>query len=435
MIVFSVILFRSCELGFPRLAYQNDTAQATTTTKAGTSKYMLCGITDGLKDVYDIHIPDIVFPINIGVTALDFSLKGIKIANLNVPNVVVDLNGHNDVAMSALNCSVLITFEWGFQQSSYPFIKDIGTGKVIVNNAIMTGLVGSDVNRDDCPGHFIVNFIKASIDYEYFKIQLDGGSSWIFQSFIDVVMGAIEDNISGLISDVIMKGVVALINNVFEDGRREKSYADYPNIIKDGRYTTGALVGVGFVTLQLTGYVYSKSNYSDEYMSANKLSKITYNKFNDDIQLAVHAECFNNAFYILNKYENVYSPPGYVVTVPPKIEFANVAAILSMQLLFNSSYIDIKLLAKPLHDDYRDNEVGIIYFKFSQYSIQSENPDLILDSIQSEIVEWMNNKSRSSSFQFSFTHMIDIRTLQLVVDAQEQVVRLVGTIPDGCTKI
>ncbi|CAL6115626.1 Hypothetical_protein [Hexamita inflata] len=67
--------------------------------------------------------------------------------------------------------------------------------------------------------------------------------------------------------------------------------------------------------------------------------------------------------------------------------------------------------------------------------IQSENSDLILDSIQSEIVEWMNSKSRSSSFQFSFTHMIDIRTLQLVVDAQEQVVRLVGTIPDGCTKI
>ncbi|CAL6020552.1 BPI-like_protein [Hexamita inflata] len=408
MLVLTVIQQRHCELNFPRNLNIFDTAQFVSTKTAATSRYALCYVNDFIDYVYNIKIPNISVAVNFGIK-FEFTMCDIKISNINIPDISIMLN-NDEVVLNLINIDLEMT--------------------------ILKTILKSTVDQNSCPGHIIVENLFARAEYESLKIQLEGGNGFLLQSVINIIIDLIQDDISKTVKQIVVDQVVALINTVFEDGRIQKPYLNYENIIKDARYTSGVQIGNGYLSLLQSGYTYEKFNLQDEYMKRQYLNEkyITLNKFNGDIQFGVHVECFNNIYYIFHKYNNLYSTQMYQVTIAPQMVFMNTVAYIKIQVIINQSIVDVELLGTPIYDDRRDIEVGTLYFIYQQYQAASLDVNIDLLQIQKMVVDQMNFVSKNSGFQFSYTHLVDIRKMQYSIDPVEQIIRLIGDIPSGCGK-
>ncbi|CAL6005664.1 Conserved_hypothetical protein [Hexamita inflata] len=429
MLLYILAEQRNCELGYSKILGPQDTAQTTTATRRGASKFMLCGIKDGFGAVMDIIIPDQHMSFDVGVSQVDFTLSDIKIADLQVPDIQFDLNDGQQSQMSVLNCSVVIKFQWRLQQQSYPYINDFGSGKIMVTNGEMKGVVNSTADVDQCPGHMIIGFVRASIDYESLQVQLDGGDSWLFQSIINLVLSEIEDELMGTLTNVLLKGFIDLINNVFEDNRRVVEFHGYPDIIKDERYTSGVFTSsAGYVALRISGYVYNKNNLKDDFVTPQKLNPFTLNKFNNDFQIAIHEAAINNAFYTFHKYNNTYSGPTYQVLEPPTIKFMNAAGVLSINVLANNSEVKLRFIAKLQHENDVNIERCYVFFTFEKYEVEvvSENSVINVEQLQNEVISHMNAVIKYAAYQLSYTHFTDLNEYTHMFDPIERVIRFVG---------
>ncbi|CAL6017752.1 BPI-like_protein [Hexamita inflata] len=426
-----IISLCSTNIILPRDLQLSDSAQYVVTTTTASMRYMKCYVSDFRSYVYNMVIPDISFDLNMGVTQLNFKFSDVKISNMNVGDINLVLN-QNTFNLNAIQTELEILSVWSFRQSSYPFTNDNGTAKFSIHGAQMKGLLNSSANK----GIIVTNFISASADYESIQIQLQGGNSALFQSIVDLIMGAISEQIQKQLSSIVCKALVELINTIFDDGCNDMPLPKYQNTIKDARYTAGIQLGAGYLALMQSGYMYHTKNMTDEYMTPGKMNKtkFMFNKFNNDIQVVVHVESLNNMFYIFHKYENIYTTENYKVIEAPTVEFTNTVALLTMKVLVNESIAEIQLVGSPKIDDNRKLEVGCMYFDYQQYAANTNDENIDTNALLQQVVFHMNRISLDACYQFSFTHLVDFRTLQPVFDSKEQYIRLVGEIPNGCAK-
>ncbi|CAL6028727.1 Conserved_hypothetical protein [Hexamita inflata] len=420
----------TCETRFPRKLFHNDSVQSSTANLHGAEQYLLCGISTSMWAVFGIKIPDITIPMNVAGMNMDFTLSEIKIANLDVPELKLDLNGDQNVNLFLPNCQVNIKFVWKFQQQSYPYTSDNGTGQIIITNGTMGATAGSYVDRDVCPGMMHIQVIHTSMSYDQFRIKLDGGKSWIFQSLIDIILDSLQVEITEFMANTLVKGFIGLVNDAFDDGRRQYRYRSNDALMKDERYVDNVQVGNGYISLMFNGYTYFKDNITDEYISQST-GGITMNKFNADMQMAVKDEAFNNVYYIFHKYNNSYSSQDFKTVNPPKLRFTNTGALVTMIVEANGTQVEIELVAKPKLFDDLSQTYGKIYFEYFGYNIQAvEGMDT--DSLLKLVLEHMNKGALDCAFQYNYTLMVDIRNYQIVIDAAEHVMRLIGDVPKEC---
>ena len=52
-------------------------------------------------------------------------------------------------------------------------------------------IVSTSCDYTECPGHLEINLSRADLDFDKLEIQLSGGSSWIYQSLVDLILSAI----------------------------------------------------------------------------------------------------------------------------------------------------------------------------------------------------------------------------------------------------
>ncbi|CAL6073832.1 Conserved_hypothetical protein [Hexamita inflata] len=420
---------KTCEFGFPRALTHNDSVQSSTANKIGAEKYLLCGISTSLWAVYDIHIPDITIPINLGATQMDFTLSEMKIANLDVPDLKMNLNANEQADIFLPNVNIQLNFAWKFQQQQYPYVNDHGTGRLNINNAVMSATCKSALDVD-CPGHMTIQIIKTTMEYDQLRIKLEGGQSWIFQSLLDVILDSLQNQITDFMSNTLMGGFVGLMNGAFEDGRRQSMLMNNQNIIKDERYVDRVQVGNGYISLMFSGYTYLGSNLKDEYIKSGT-SPITMNKFNAEMQMAVKDEAFNNVYYIFHKYYDSYSGKDFKTINQPKLRFTNTGALVTMIVEANGTQVEIELIAKPKLFDDLSKVVGRISFEYQAYSIDTAE-GLNAEALLNQVVQHMNEVAEQTGFQYNYALMVDIRDFQPIFDANERVMRLVGDLPQEC---
>ena len=51
------------------------------------------------------------------------------------------------------------------------------------------------LNEIECPGHFKIVVQRADITFDQLQVKLYGGTSWIYQSLINVILGMITDEL------------------------------------------------------------------------------------------------------------------------------------------------------------------------------------------------------------------------------------------------
>ncbi|CAL6040623.1 Conserved_hypothetical protein [Hexamita inflata] len=360
---------------------------------------------------------------------MDFTLSEIKIANVNVPKLQMDLQQNKPVTLFLPEASIQLSFVWKFQQNSYPYTNDRGTGDLIVQNAVLSATADSQQEKETCPGHMIISVLKTTMDYEKLRIQLKGGQSWIFQSLIDVILDSLQNQISDFLASVLMNGFIGLINGAFEDGRRQRLLSN-GQFIKDERYVDKVQVGNGYISLMFSGYTYLKNNLTDEYLTQGTNS-ITMNKFNAEMQMAVKDEAFNNVYYIFHKYQNSYSGNNFKAIQQPKLRFTNTGALVAMLVEANETQVEIELIAKPKLFDDLSKVIGRISFEYQAYSIDTVD-GLDSEALLTQVVQHMNEVAEQTGFQYNYALMVDIRDFQPIFDPNERVMRLVGDLPQEC---
>lgn len=181
-------------------------------------------------------IPDMTFSLDLGVTQITFSLSDIFFKDLSVAKVGIQFDGGESFQGSAEGVTVLLTFQWHFQQNSYPYMSDGGEGQLIMDGTSLRVIASTSCDYTECPGHLEVQLSRADLDFDKLEIQLSGGSSWIYQSLIDLIMSAIQDTLADTISDVMVNSLTQLMYDQMKGDGYNQSYYAMPSVTKDDRF-------------------------------------------------------------------------------------------------------------------------------------------------------------------------------------------------------
>ncbi|CAL6082066.1 Conserved_hypothetical protein [Hexamita inflata] len=432
----SVIFTLLTECGsppYPRVLHPQDSAMSFTITAVGMKKFMECAMSEALAYTQLIPIPDLSFELDLGITRINFILSDIKFANLRVGNLNVDIPEGLPMSAGADDVDLELSLQWKFQQSSYPYLNDQGSGKVLLKGAAIRAVLEVNCDYVECPGHLKVVVHRADLTFDKLQILLEGGSSWIYQSLIDLVISAVESSLTDVISNVIIQSIIQIMNELMKSDGYFEPYQQYPNIIKDDRYTNGLVTHRGYMVVVFSGYVYSTANYSDEFITADKLIKRTDNLFNKQLTFEIAEAGFNNAFYIFHKYHDAYSKPGFKLTKAPTVTFYNVQAVLDVQIqTLDGQIFDLKLNGLThIRQDTIKNKTGTathnitqIFFQFQIYEGQFEGAN--------EVLEHINLQMQHANYQIANTPFMELDKMDVVFDSKEKVLRIVGDNKENC---
>ena len=90
MILLTASLLVDCGTpDYPRVLYEEDSAQTFTITQTGALKFIECGFQNAIVYAQMTDIPDMVFNLDLGVTQITFSLSDIFFKDLSVAKIGV----------------------------------------------------------------------------------------------------------------------------------------------------------------------------------------------------------------------------------------------------------------------------------------------------------------------------------------------------------
>ncbi|CAL6048870.1 Conserved_hypothetical protein [Hexamita inflata] len=436
MMLFLLALQECNAPDYPNVVHAEDSAFAFVITQKGMEKYIQCGMESAIVFATQMNIPDLDFDLDLGLTKIKFVLSDINFANFHVSKVQVDVPDDNPMSGAALDANIELKLNWKFQQSSYPYVSDQGQGQILISGANLRVVIDILCDFIDCPGHLKVDVHRASLDFNSLQILLSGGSSWIYQSLIDLVINAVQDSICDIISNVLVNGMTGIMNSMLQSNGYYEEYAAYPDIIKDDRFAANTITKRGYMTVQYSGYIYKFDTLSDQYINRSLLNARTFNKYNKELSFVLSKAGFDNSFYIFHHYHDVYSKPGsFKVVEAPTIDFFNVQAVLNLKIEKEGVQHEIKIAGMPkLRTDVIHNKTGAsthnvtqIFFEFQQYEGEM--------SLAEEVILWINQVIQHANYQIANTPFMNMSLMDFSLDPIERVVRLVGDNPDECPKI
>ncbi|CAL5981555.1 Conserved_hypothetical protein [Hexamita inflata] len=405
---------------FPRVLYSNDSAYQLVLTQSGANKYLTKYLSSGLFN--GLKLPDQHFDVNLGVSSVLFLLENIVVSNFYVTQTVSYLNGDNITQVSFMGCQFVMDLDWKMQQNSYPYQSDSGSGKILIQDASFSMIVTTHCDYVECYNTLMAKIINVKINLEVFKIVLSGGSSWFYQSIINIVLSFVQDKMLPIVQQFIEITATKAINLYFTQYEPITHYInDYYNVVKDERFVDGWVIGKGYGALIFSGYYYYSQNYSDEYIT-NKFEPVTLNKLNDEVQLIISLNSINNYYYIFHKYTNVFSGSNYQVTSAPFITLVYTGVVLNLQINYqNMNQCSIQLFGKPNFSSQKQ-AMAKLYFQF-----KIMNSTCSLSNKEIESVTNQFNANNEEAYYY-LNNVPDITEFNAFFDVDENVMRLHGPL-------
>lgn len=289
---------------YTRVLHKQDSAFQFTISQAGAQKFIDCGFQAAVSITQQIVIPDMVFAIDLGVTKMQFTLRDMMFLDFNVEKIDLSFDNIPYVSAAADNADITITFQWGFQQTSYPYLTDSGSGTLLLDGVRLSIKVTADTDYVDCPGHLVIKEDRADLKFDTVKLKLEGGSSWIYQSLIDILIDQIAEVLSSSMSDVLVEGIEDLMRKQMSASTEFLFYDGFNDTaIADDRIVAPWEVGYGWLGVRGSGYVYEYQHLEDEYIDRERAlaelnQDVTMNKYNNELVFVIHKAALDNAFYI-----------------------------------------------------------------------------------------------------------------------------------------
>eukprot|EP00703_Trepomonas_sp_PC1_P002676 JAP93930.1 BPI-like protein [Trepomonas sp. PC1] len=428
---------------YPRILKGKDSAAHFLITQPAATKYIECGIQSALVFAQHMTIPDLDFNLNLGVTSIRFSLKDIKFSDLSARKANLELNGDESVVADLEGANVILSLQWAFSQTSYPYLTDGGAGKILLNNASLRAQVKSGADYEECPGHYNTSIESAQVDFDSLKVELTGGSSWLYQSLINIILDAIQSSLIDLISDVLVDSIgLLLTSEAMSNGLYDYYLKPVNDIIKDERLVTAWTVGQGWLSIAFSGYIYNFNHLEDEFIKPEMLKPIIYNYANDETSYQFAQPVFDNMFYIFHKYHDLFSSQNFKLTKAPTLQIMNAAVLVTVEGEAKDGSA-VKLLLKGDPDwrtDIRVNgtkktNTSTFSFQFEKYSVETQYTGDI-EALVKEVIEHINEVMRTScGYQLNVTPFLDLDLFHVIFDPKNNVIRFMGDLPDECAPL
>lgn len=90
-------------------------------------------------------------------------------------------------------------------------MTDSGSGTLLLDGVRLSTKVTTETDYEECPGHLTIKEDRTDLKFDTIKLKLEGGSSWIYQSLIDIMMDKIAEVLSTTLSDVLVSGIEELM--------------------------------------------------------------------------------------------------------------------------------------------------------------------------------------------------------------------------------
>jgi len=156
-------------------------------------------------------IPDMTEPAKVPLVGeIELTLKNMKINRLSVQDSSVLLNSGNVITVAFTGLNLDVTLDWHYRESRWPHIADSGSGEGSVASA--GGNVGIVIGTD-MSGHPTAKISTCGIDLTGLKIQLHGGSSWLYDLVIDMFHKKITHALESGICNALTTSVQAQLND------------------------------------------------------------------------------------------------------------------------------------------------------------------------------------------------------------------------------
>ncbi|CAL5980493.1 Conserved_hypothetical protein [Hexamita inflata] len=422
-----LVALMDCEVSpFPRTLYPEDSGLSIFFTQSGIEKWFRNILNSNAFNISGLKFPDIKTTLNLGFTKMDMMLTDIIVSEFSVEETGVMMKNDNVLPIVLSGAKFVLRFNWKIQQQSYPYTPDSGTGQVIVSDTDFQAHCTIGCDFKVCPNHLVVDILHMELQIGIFKVVLEGGSSWLYQSMLDLIMGVLQLELEKLISGFLSSTVVKLLNELLNKYVSYEPYRKFERLTKDERFVSQWVIRDGYMFALLSGYVYHVNDYSDEFVTRDKLGRVTYNRFNVESEITVSEACFNNLYYIMHKYEDAYSCPGqFQVTAAPVIEFYSAAALLTLRLLVNDSVVDVQLKGEPKYAKVQaEKNNTVYYFQFEKYGIRSEDLALDLDSFEQVVVDNINFAMKTYYYLQMNSYIYDTDRFQYSLDPLGKVLRV-----------
>ncbi|CAL6044781.1 Conserved_hypothetical protein [Hexamita inflata] len=414
---------------FPRTLYPEDSAYCQFFSQNGLNRWFKELMNNNTFNITNQKMPDIKTSINLGVTQVDVFFTDIVVKDFSVQDIKFFFRKSKTAPFNLIGVRFVLQLNWKIQQTSYPYLTDGGTGQIIVSDTECSTIFGAECDFEICPNHLLANIIHAELLIGSIRVVLEGGTSWLYQSMINLVLGVLQTELQKVISHFISTSLIDVLNTVFQQYTSFKHLESDYSIIKDERFVAPLMIEDGYAYFLFSGYTYHMDNTLDEYMTKDKLDPITYNRFNTPMQFIFSQAAFNNMYYIYHKYQNLYSHELFQVIDPPKLEIMNHAALLTLQLLVNSTNVEMKLKGSPRH--YNDQNPAhshklMIAFDYVVYETQ-EVPSLNIAELEQLVEQHINLKMQNSVMVMINSELYYASDFMVLLDSVDKVVRLVHT--------
>ena len=155
-----------------------------------------------------------------------------------------------------INSDMKMTFDWNFQQLTYPYITDSGTGTMNPKNSTFSAYVDNIVDTNKC---MYIRFSETMFWFDSIDLELVGGSSYIFKALQKEIEQYVSNYLSYQLGEAIIYQITHFTNAVLASDDYYVKYPTQPTqtIIKDERVLLAWEIKNSKLTLWKSGYIYN----------------------------------------------------------------------------------------------------------------------------------------------------------------------------------
>ncbi|CAL6081126.1 BPI-like_protein [Hexamita inflata] len=414
--MFACIVLQSlqsfCNLpNYPQELLEEDSALLLSMNNKGLQQYVQCAIQQSSQQFLNTSLPGLTFNMSVDGILLLADFKNISLVEINTNKTVVDIKTKS---FEAHNTNIIFNFSWTLQQMTYPYITDNGYGFINITGSDLY-VYGLDFYQDlTCKGNLNCGFSNVFLNTNNLNISLFGIESYIFEVLEIQLINELNKQLLNSISDFV-GDIVQEYTNILDDNQYNYQwYPKYPNIVKDDRFTSNMMVELNQLVFMKSGYTFSITNMSDQYIQQQMINALPVTKNNKQVEYTISKAALDNFLYIFHTYNNSYSNPSlFSVVEAPTMELSKNLVTLNLKVKIQDEEADLKLKGVPKLRT--ENDLTYLFFEFE------------LEPEYYEVISWVNEQIKDACYLIK-NEVFSLNGFSVVIDTDNDCVKIVGDI-------
>ncbi|GIQ85558.1 hypothetical protein KIPB_007246, partial [Kipferlia bialata] len=244
----------ACKIPLPVVLDPSDVGVVWVVSTEGVNKMFATLVPVFENLLLDAKLTDFHTTLDLDITKVNLDITENHFTDLYVGSLVASTDHANNLMeFSISDMRGVLAFDWAFQETSFPFLSDSGTGTATATGITGQVLMGPDFN-DEC-GVMAVSIDQFDFELNDLDIHLDGGHSALY----NVIIGALVDVMEGAFVDVmdafIANGLMDTINRGFANLSQNQWLRD--GIRENYQFVSpGFIVLDQYVSVHMSGYAY-----------------------------------------------------------------------------------------------------------------------------------------------------------------------------------